>query len=153
MKKDIDSLDRAILRALQADATLSQRDLADIVGLSQNACGRRVRALQDAGFFLGASMRLNPERIGLGLTIFVMIRTRHHASDWLETFRRIVLAIPEVIDFYRIAGEYDYMLKIVAADMKAFDQVYRRLIGKIELDSVTSVITMEAIADQRPLPV
>ncbi len=153
MVKEIDSIDRAILRALQADATLSQRALAEVVGLSQNACGRRVRALQDAGFFLGANMRLDPEKVGLGLTIFVMIRTRHHARDWLETFRRIVLSIPEVIDFYRIAGEYDYMLKIMAADMIAFDQVYRRLIEKIELDTVTSVITMEAIADQRPLPV
>lgn len=153
MAKDLDPIDRAILRALQADGSLSQRALAETVGLSQNACGRRLRALEEARLLLGTTMRLNPQALGLGLTVFVMIRTRHHAADWLDNFRRVVLSIPEVIDFYRIAGDYDYMLKVIARDMEAFDHVYRRLIEKIELDSVTSVITMEAIADQRPLPV
>jgi Lrp/AsnC family transcriptional regulator len=98
-------------------------------------------------------VRLNPALAGLGLTVFVMVRTRHHSREWLDTFRRAVIAIPNVIDFYRIAGDYDYMLKVMAEDMNAYDQIYQQLIEKIELDAVTSYITMEAIADRRNLPV
>ncbi len=151
--KPLDTLDRAILRALQRDASLSQRALADAVGLSQTACARRLAALQEAGVLTGSGARLSPDKVGLGMTVFVMVRTRHHSRDWLAEFRRVVLAIPNVIDFYRIAGDYDYLLKIVAEDMNAFDAVYQRLIERIELDTVTSFITMEAIADQRGLPV
>lgn len=148
-----DAIDRKILNALQEDGSLSQRDLAEIVGLSQNACARRLNALREAGLILGSRVRIDAAKAGLGLTVFVMIRTRHHSRDWLADFRRMVLAIPNVIDFYRIAGDYDYMLKVVAEDMNAYDRVYQRLIEKMELDAVTSVITMEAIADQRILPV
>ena len=151
--KPLDTLDRAILRALQRDASLSQRALADAVGLSQTACARRLAALQEAGVLTGSGARLSPDKVGLGMTVLVMVRTRHHSRDWLAEFRRVVLAIPNVIDFYRIAGDYDYLLKIVAEDMNAFDAVYQRLIERIELDTVTSFITMEAIADQRALPV
>lgn len=148
-----DHLDRAILQALQQDGALSQRDLAERVGLSQTACARRLHALREAGVLTGTRAVIDAGRAGLTLTVFVMIRTRHHSRDWLAEFRRMVLAIPEVIDFYRIAGDYDYMLKVVAADMNDYDRVYQRLIERMELDTVTSVITMEAIADQRPLPV
>lgn len=149
----MDQIDRAILRALQKDASLSQRDLAERVGLSQNACWRRLKALRDSGLILGETLRLDQARLGLGLTIFMMIRTRHHGRDWLEIFRREVAAIENVIDFFRIAGDYDYMLKVVARDMNDFDRVYQRLIEKVELDTVTSCITMEAIVNGRDLPV
>ncbi|WP_269582815.1 Lrp/AsnC family transcriptional regulator [Roseibium sp. Sym1] len=153
MDKKFDHIDRALLRALQRDARLSQRELADRVGLSQNACWRRLKALYESGLIEGHTVRLDPERLGLDLTVFVMIRTRHHSKDWLETFRGEVLAIPNVIDFYRIAGDYDYMLKVVVEDMNAFDRVYQRLIEKVDLDTVTSYMTMEAIADARDLPI
>jgi Lrp/AsnC family transcriptional regulator len=148
----LDQIDREILRTLQADASLSQRALAERVGLSQNACWRRLQALREGGVIGGQTLKLDPEKIGLGLTVFVMIRTRHHSGDWLKLFRRTVSAIPNVIDFYRIAGDYDYMLKVVAGDMNDFDRVYQRLIEKLELDAVTSLITMEKIADQRDMP-
>ena len=149
----IDQIDRAILRALQRDASQSQRELAETVGLSQNACWRRLKQLQETGLIKGQTLRLSAEQLGLGLTVFVMVRTRHHSRDWLAIFRREVTNIPHVIDFYRIAGDYDYMLKIVAEDMNAFDQIYQRLTAKVELETVTSYITMEAIADARDLPV
>ena len=149
----LDQIDRAILRALQRDASQSQRELADEVGLSQNACWRRLKLLQDSGLITGQTLRLNAAQLGLGLTVFVMVRTRHHSKDWLAIFRREVTNIPHVIDFYRIAGDYDYMLKIVAEDMNAFDQIYQRLTSKVELETVTSYITMEAIANARDLPV
>ncbi len=153
MEKKFDHIDRALLRALQRDARLSQRELADRVGLSQNACWRRLKSLYEGGLIEGHTVRLDPERLGLKLTVFVMIRTRHHSKDWLETFRAEVSSIPNVIDFYRIAGDYDYMLKVVAEDMNAFDRIYQRLIEKVDLDTVTSYMTMEAIADARDLPI
>ncbi|CTQ54392.1 Leucine-responsive regulatory protein [Roseibium album] len=153
MEKKFDHIDRALLRALQRDARLSQRDLADQVGLSQNACWRRLKSLYESGLIEGHTVRLNPEYLGLNLTVFVMVRTRHHSKDWLETFRNEVSSIPNVIDFYRIAGDYDYMLKVVAEDMNAFDRIYQRLIEKVDLDTVTSYMTMEVIADTRPLPI
>ena len=153
MSENLDQIDRAILRALQKDSSLSQRDLAEKVGLSQNACWRRVRALREAGVIRGETVRLDQGRLGLGLTIFVMIRTRHHGKDWLDLFRREVAAISNVIDFFRIAGDYDYMLKVVAEDMNDFDRVYQRMIAKVELEAVTSYITMETIVNNRDLPV
>lgn len=153
MKPNLDEIDRKILMALQKDASLSQRELAEQVGLSQNACWRRLNRLDAEGIIKGRTIRLDPAEIGLGLTVFVMIRTRYHSKTWLETFRGEVLAIPNIIDIYRVAGEYDYMLKVMAADMNDFDRVYQRLIARMELETVTSVITMEAIADGRDLPV
>ncbi|WP_163270403.1 Lrp/AsnC family transcriptional regulator [Chelativorans alearense] len=151
-KAKLDHIDRSILRALQSDSSLSQRELAEKVGLSQNACWRRLKAIQEKGLIKGHTIRLDPAKVGLGLTVFVMVRTRHHSREWLETFRRTVTTIPNIIDFYRIAGDYDYMLKVMAEDMNAFDRIYQTIIEKVELDTVTSYITMEAIADQRNLP-
>ena len=152
MSKKPDHIDQSILRELQRDASLSQRDLADRVGLSQNACWRRLKALQDAGALLGTTARVNRQALGLDLVVFVMLRTRHHSADWLQEFRRHVLTIPEVVDFHRIGGDYDYQLKVVTQDMASYDQVYQRLIEGIELDSVTSYFAMEAIAEGRVLP-
>ncbi|MDK3073737.1 Lrp/AsnC family transcriptional regulator [Sedimentitalea sp. JM2-8] len=147
-----DQIDISLLRELQRDASLSQRDLAERVGLSQNACWRRLRALSENGVLLGTTARIDRARLGLSLVVFVMLRTRHHSAGWLQAFRRHVLTIPEVVDFHRIGGDYDYMLKVVTEDMTSYDKVYQRLIEKVELDSVTSYFAMEAIAESRPLP-
>ena len=147
-----DHIDNKILSALQRDAALSQRELAEAVGLSQNACWRRLKALREAGVIKGAMARLDREKLGLGLVVFVMIRTRHHSVDWLKTFRRHVSNLPEVVDFFRIGGDYDYMLKVVTHDMASYDSVYQRLIERVDLDSVTSYFAMEAIEEQRPIP-
>ncbi len=152
MTGSIDQIDKALLRELQKDASLSQRELADRVGMSQNACWRRLRALSGAGVLQGSSARVDRRKLGLDLVVFVMLRTRHHSSDWLQAFRRHVLTIPEVVDFHRIGGDYDYQLKVVTQDMTSYDRVYQRLIEGVELDSVTSYFAMEAIAEGRPLP-
>ena len=151
--QNLDQTDRRILRALQRHGSLSQRELAEEVGMSQNACWRRLKALHESGLIKGHTIRLDAQAVGLGLTVFVMIRTRHHSRDWLQAFRKEVSAIANVIDFYRIAGEYDYMLKVMAEDMNDFDRVYQRLIENVELEAVTSHITMEAIVNNRDLPV
>ena len=152
MGKNIDQIDRALLRALQRDASLSQRELAETVGLSQNACWRRLKVLNDRGLLMGSTARVDRKQLGLDLVVFVMLRTRHHSTDWLQHFRHHVLSIPEVVDFHRIGGDYDYQLKVVTEDMASYDRVYQRLIDGVELDSVTSYFAMEAIAEGRPLP-
>ena len=152
MNTKIDQIDKRLLNQLQTDSGLSQRELADRVGLSQNACWRRLRALGASGVLLGSGARVDRAKLGLDLVVFVMLRTRHHSGDWLAAFRRHVLTIPEVIDFHRIGGDYDYLLKVVTEDMASYDKVYQRLIEKVELDSVTSYFAMEAIAEGRPLP-
>lgn len=152
MTHKLDHIDLALLRALQRDASLSQRDLAEQVGLSQNACWRRLKTLGESGLMQGTTARLDRKQLGLDLVEFVMLRTRHHSADWLQTFRRHVLTIPEVVDFHRIGGDYDYQLKVVTEDMASYDKVYQRLIEGVELDSVTSYFAMEAIAEGRPLP-
>ncbi|MBB2203529.1 Lrp/AsnC family transcriptional regulator [Gluconacetobacter takamatsuzukensis] len=152
MAEKLDHFDRALLQTLQRDAGLSQRELAERIGLSQNACWRRLHALRERGLIRHQTVLLDPESLGLGLTVFVMVRTRHHSRDWLDRFREAVVSVPNVIDFYRIAGDYDYMLKIVTTDMNAFDAIYRTLIARVELDTVTSYMAMEAICDRRDLP-
>ncbi|NHM21182.1 Lrp/AsnC family transcriptional regulator [Tritonibacter mobilis] len=153
MSRNIDQIDRDLLRALQRDGSLSQRDLAERVGLSQNACWRRLKVLQDKGILRGTRAEVDRSQLDLGLVVFVMLRTRHHSAEWLAQFRRHVLTIPEVVDFHRIGGDYDYQLKVVTRDMASYDKVYQRLIAGVELDSVTSYFAMEAIAEGRPLPV
>ncbi|WP_170420242.1 Lrp/AsnC family transcriptional regulator [Ruegeria arenilitoris] len=153
MNEKIDQIDKRLLRELQKDATLSQRELAERVGLSQNACWRRLKALNDAGVLTGSTARITREKLGLNLVVFVMLRTRHHSAEWLQAFRSHVLTIPEVVDFHRIGGDYDYQLRVVTQDMATYDKVYQRLIEKVELDSVTSYFAMEAIAEDSPLPI
>jgi Lrp/AsnC family transcriptional regulator len=148
-----DHIDIALIRALQRDSSLSQRALADIVGLSQNACWKRLSRLRESGLLGQSTLRLDPARWGLNFTAFVMVRTRRHDRLWLDRFRQLVLAIPNIVDFHRIAGEYDYLLKVVTHDMKEFDGVYRQLIEQMEFDTVTSHIVMEAIVDNRELPI
>ncbi|WP_293576120.1 Lrp/AsnC family transcriptional regulator [Phaeobacter sp.] len=152
MTQKLDQIDLSLLRALQKDGGLSQRDLAEQVGLSQNACWRRLKALNERGVLQGSTVRLDRKQLGLDLVVFVMLRTRHHSADWLQTFRRHVLTIPEVVDFHRIGGDYDYQLKVVTEDMASYDKVYQRLISGVELDSVTSYFAMESIAEGRALP-
>lgn len=151
--KNIDHIDLRILSELQRDSSLSQRELAERINLSQNACWRRLQTLTASGVLQGATARVDRHKVGLDLVVFVMLRTRHHSVDWLQEFRRHVLTIPEVVDFHRIGGDYDYQLKVVTENMQSYDRVYQRLIDGIELDSVTSYFAMESIAENRPLPI
>ena len=119
--------------------------------MSQNACWRRLQRLQKSGVVRGSTLIIDREKVGANLVVFAMIKTRHHSEEWLNRFRTHVSNIPDVVDFFRIGGEFDYMLKIITQDMAAYDEVYRRLIEKIDLETVTSFFAMEAIAEQRPI--
>ncbi|ATN36003.1 transcriptional regulator [Rhizobium sp. ACO-34A] len=147
----IDEIDTKILGELQRDAAQSQRELAEKVGLSQNACWRRIRSMEESGIIESQTVRLNAQALGYGLVVFAVIRTRSHSAEWLQRFRAHVSSIPDITDFYRIGGDYDYLLRIVTRDMKSYDDVYQRLIDKLDLETVTSYFAMEAIAINRPI--
>ncbi len=153
MPVKIDQFAKTLLQAIQRDGSVSQKELAEKTHLSANACWNRLQNLKKSGVIRGQTVRLDRQKLGLDLVVFVMVRTRNHSGLWLEKFRKHVSLIPEVIDFYRIGGDYDYLLKVVTADMKSYDATYQRLIEGIELDSVTSYFAMEAIEEQRPLPI
>lgn len=148
---ELDSIDRKILDVLQRDGSLSQRDVAAKVGMSQNACWRRVRRLHELGVIEGYSARLNAKLVGLELTVFMMIRTRQHSESWQRKFSSHVASIPEISDVYRIGGEWDYLIKVVTTSMSGYDRVYQHLTAKLELESVTGLFAMEAIKENQPL--
>lgn len=141
----MDVIDRKILRELQADASISIAELSDRVGLSQTPCWKRVQKLEASGVILGRVALLAPEKLGLGLTVFVSIEAPDHSDGWLSKFAAAASAMPEVMEFYRMAGDVDYMLRVVVADMAAYDAFYKRLIGTIPLKNVTSRFAMERI--------
>ncbi len=153
MSKQIDQIDRKILDVLQRDASLSQREVADRVGLSQNALWRRLKKLEEDGVLLGARMRIDPTALGLDLTVFVMVRTRNHSMEWAEGFKAHVARIPQVAEMHRIGGDWDYMLKIITSGMSGYDAVYRRLTTGYELDTVTGFFSMETMLEDRPVDV
>jgi Lrp/AsnC family transcriptional regulator len=149
----IDHIDRKILRALQQDASLSQRELSERVGLSQNACWRRLQRLRADGILKESRATVDLEALGLDLTVFVMIRTRHHSAEWGEKFRAHVERLPEVTGYYRIGGDWDYLIKVVTRGMKGYDAFYKRLTTDFELSTVTGFFAMEAIIDERPIDI
>lgn len=146
----IDGIDLRILTCLQRDSAISQRDLADQVGLSQNACWRRLRRLNESGLIRGSRADVDLTALGFDLTVFVMIRTRHHSKEWADSFRKHVERLPEVIDFYRIGGDWDYLIKVVTRGMSGYDGFYQKLITNFDLATVTGFFSMEAIIDNRP---
>ncbi|KGJ02384.1 Lrp/AsnC family transcriptional regulator [Paracoccus halophilus] len=150
-KTSFDKIDNRMLMLLQADASLSQRELAERVGLSQNACWRRLQRLTEAGVLRGSRARIDAAALGLPLTVFVMIRTRHHDDAWARRFRARIEALPQITEFHRIGGEWDYMAKAVVPGMADYDRLYKQLIADMDLERVTGVFSMETIFENRPL--
>lgn len=148
---ELDKVDCRILHLMEQDAGLSQRELAERVGVSLNACWRRLKRLQDIGVIVGSRSVLNRDALGLDLTVFMMIKTHHHSGEWSDAFRRHVESIPEVIEFHRIGGEWDYLIRVVTASMSGYDSVYIRLIEQFDLATVTGYFSMETIFEGRPL--
>ena len=149
----MDRIDRKILVALQGDASLSIAELSSRVGLSQTPCWKRIQKLQAQGVIIRRVALVDPVKLGLGLTVFVSIETKDHSKDWLQAFADSVSAMPEVMEFYRMAGDVDYMLKVVVADMASYDAFYKRLIETTPLKNVTSRFAMERIKSTTELPI
>lgn len=141
----MDGIDRKILDVLQNDTTLSIAEIGERVGLSPTPCWKRIQRLEADGVIQRRVALLDPEKIGLGLTVFVSVEAPDHSAAWLARFAEIVSGMPEVLEFHRMAGDVDYMLRVVVSDMQAYDDFYKRLIGTVALKNVTSRFAMERI--------
>jgi len=151
--RNIDDTDRQILKILQADSTISLEAIAEQLSVSVNTCWRRVRRLEDDGIILSRVAICDPEKLGVGQTVFVAIKTSDHSSAWLKKFDKTVSAIPEVVEFYRMAGDVDYLLKIAVSSVADYDRVYKALISKIDVDDVSATFAMECLKNTTELPV
>ena len=154
MKEDIiiDTMDRRILALLQEDATLAIAEIGEKVGLSATPCWKRIKRLEREGIIKRRVAILDRDKLGLGVTVIVAVRTASHSDDWLDNFSAGVSRIPEVVEFYRMSGEIDYLLKIVARDIADYDRIYRKLTKVADLHDVTSSFAMQEIKSTTSLP-
>jgi Lrp/AsnC family transcriptional regulator len=149
----MDAIDRKILAVLQKDASLSVAEIGQRVGLSSTPCWKRLQRLEAEGVILRRVALIEPQKIGLGITVFVSVETGDHSNEWLKRFAELVSAMPEVMEFYRMAGDVDYMLRVVVADIAGYDTFYKKLIAAVPLKNVTSRFAMERIKSTTALPI
>jgi Lrp/AsnC family transcriptional regulator len=149
----MDVIDRKILTELQRDCSQSVDLLSERVSLSRNACWRRLRRLDDDGFITGRVALVDAEKVGLGLSVFILVRTSQHDPEWLAKFRAAVVSFPEITGVYRMSGDLDYVLRARVSDVKAYDRLYQRLIARVPLSDVSASFVMEEIKDTTVVPV
>ena len=149
----LDAIDRKILAVLQQDASHSIAEIGSLVGLSSTPCWKRIQRLEAEGVISKRVALVDQDKVGLGVTVFVSIETGDHSPEWLNRFAKDVGAMPEVMEFYRMAGDVDYMLRVVVPDIQAYDTFYKRLIATIPLKKVTSRFAMEKIKATTALPI
>ena len=148
----MDKYDKKILELLQENADLSLIEIAEKVSLTKNPCWRRIQKLQDAGIIRKKVVLLDSQKLNLGVTVFVNINTNQHTTEWFEKFSKVVNEIPEIIEFYRMSGNVDYMLKVVVPSIKDFDIVYKKLIKNVDIYNVSSYFAMEEMKNMTALP-
>lgn len=153
MKDLIDNTDRAILRHLQIDATLSVDALADAVHLSRNACWRRVKRLEEAGILLSRVALVDPAKLGLGQLVFILMRAADHSPRWLKAFDHAVKTLPEITGAHRMSGDLDYVLRVQVADVADYDRFYKRLISMVPVRDISASFVMENLKDSTAVPV
>lgn len=143
MTTELDNIDRAILRLLAADASLSLNDIADKVGLTATPCWKRIKRMEETGIIKSRVAVLDADKLGLPVSVFVSVETSDHSAGWLERFAQAVAATPEIIGAWRMSGDVDYLLHVVVADIAAYDSFYRKLIAAVPLRNVSSRFAME----------
>ena len=148
----MDAIDRKILAVVQQDASLSVAEIGQRVGLSSTPCWKRLQRLEADGVIMRRVAVIDPDKVGLGITVFVSIETGDHSQEWLKRFAEVVSAMPEVMEFYRMAGDVDYMLRVVVPDIQGYDTFYKKLIATVPLKNVTSRFAMERIKSTTALP-
>jgi Lrp/AsnC family transcriptional regulator len=149
----MDAIDRKILAVVQLDASLSVAEIGQRVGLSSTPCWKRLQRLEADGVIIRRVALIDPEKVGLGITVFVSVETGDHSQEWLAKFAEVVNAMPEVMEFYRMAGDVDYVLRVVVHDMASYDTFYKKLIATVPLKNVTSRFAMERIKSTTALPI
>jgi Lrp/AsnC family transcriptional regulator len=152
IKEMIDRLDRKILQILQEDATVPVAEIGRRVGLSTTPCWRRIQKLEEDGVITGRVALLDPKKVNTRVTAFVAITTNQHNDEWLRRFAEVIRDLPEVVEFYRMAGQVDYLLKVVVPDIEAYDNLYKRLIARIDIADVSTTFAMEQIKYTTELP-
>jgi Lrp/AsnC family transcriptional regulator len=148
----VDEVDRDIVRLLQADGSLSARELGDQVGLTPTPCWRRVKALEDEGVIIGRVALVEPAAVNLDVTALVNIRTNDHSSAWVESFQQAINKFPEIIEAYRTSGDIDYLIKVMVPSISAYDNFYKRLIDAVDLYDVRTTFVMEEMKHTTALP-
>lgn len=148
----MDAIDIKILDCLQTDATLSVSDVAKQVGLSTSPCWNRIQRLEQAGVIRGRVALLDAESLNVGVTAFVSIRTNKHSAAWFDQFSIAVSSFTQVVEFYRMSGDIDYLLRVVVPDIASYDDFYKRLIEHVDLTDVSSSFAMEEIKYTTSLP-
>ncbi|KJZ40660.1 MULTISPECIES: Lrp/AsnC family transcriptional regulator [Pseudomonas] len=149
----MDSFDRHILSLLQRDADMPIKDLAEAVNLSTTPCWKRIKKLEKEGYIRAKVALLDPVLLGLGLSVLVQVKTQRHDKVWLDTFAKTVSQFEEVMAFYRMSGDWDYMLRVVVSDIAAYDTFYKKLITSVDgLSNITSSFAMEQIKYTTALP-
>jgi Lrp/AsnC family transcriptional regulator len=151
--KNIDMIDKRILRLVQKDASISIGEIANQVGLSQTPCWKRLQKLEQNGIIKRRIALLDPVKLGLGMTVFVSLEIGDHAGPMLTHFTKEVMQMEEVMDFYRLAGDVDFVLRVLVSDAAAFDAFYKRLIELIPLKNVTSRFALESIKAETAVPI
>ncbi len=141
--KDLDRLDREILRLIAADASLSLADIAERVGLTPTPCWKRIRRMEQDGVIVKRVAVLDPAKVGLPVSVFVAIETADHSADWLARFAAVIEQTPEIVDAWRMSGDVDYLLHVVVPDIASYDSFYRKLIAALPLRNVSSRFSME----------
>lgn len=149
---NFDGFDIRILAALQEDASLSIAQIAELIHLSSNACWRRIKRLEDEGVIVRRVAILDPVKLGVRMTAFVSVRAAEHSEAWLEEFANAVRRIPEIVEFHRMSGDIDYLLKLRVADVFDYDRVYKSLIRNVRLADVSSSFSMEEIKATTAIP-
>jgi len=149
----MDAIDKKILAVLQKDASLSVAEIGNRVGLSSTPCWKRIQRLEADGVIQKRVALLDQDKLGLGVTVFVSVETGDHSEAWLKRFAEVVSAMPEVLEFYRMAGDVDYMLRVVVSDIAGYDAFYKRLIAAVPLKNVTSRFAMEKTKSSTELPI
>ncbi|CAN1525263.1 MAG: Lrp/AsnC family transcriptional regulator [Aquidulcibacter sp.] len=148
----IDEADIKLLSILQTDASVSLEEISSRTAMSANTAWRRIKRMEEAGIIAKRVALIDPETVGLGMTVFVAIKTSDHSDEWLENFARSVSAIPEVVEFYRMSGDTDYLLKLLVASIADYDRVYKKLIRSAKLSDVSSSFAMETIKFTTAVP-
>ena len=151
-KEQLDEVDLKIINLLQEDASLSIMELAKHVNLSQTPCWRRIQKMEKNGILLGRHVRVNAQAVGFGLTVLVHVKTDSHTGDWLDNFRMMIKKHPEILSVYRVAGGFDYTLRVVVRDIAAYDSFYRNVIAECNFSDVMSNFVMEEIKHTDTLP-
>lgn len=150
--RKIDQIDRQILRQLQKNADMSLENLAGQLSLSTNACWRRVKKLEEDGIIARRIAIVPPEKVGKGMTVFVAVKTSNHSAEWLTKFASAANHIDEIVELYRMAGDIDYLMKILVSDVGDYDRVYKKLIASVELSDVTASFAMEKVKFDLAVP-